>query len=162
MVSGARGNEYGSICLYCLDEFKKPKCNNLIYFSPLTCPKTLFLKPVLMKVFHNGHTVNVFKHLTVSVHRLWCIAHISALRRLSSCKTSQSFTTSMLLFWGLGQIVFISGGRGGDWGYRVIDGCCYKRDSLQNQGGRREDSPLSLPPPPQWFFLFNFLRTIPT
>lgn len=71
-----------------LMSLKKPKCNNLIYFSPLTCPKTLFLKPVLMKVFHNGHTVNVFKHLTVSVHRLWCIAHISALRRLSSCKTS--------------------------------------------------------------------------
>lgn len=53
-----------------LMSLKKPKCNNLIYFSPLTGPKTLFLKPVLMKVFHNGHTVNVFKHLTVSVHRL--------------------------------------------------------------------------------------------
>lgn len=36
-----------------------------------------------------------------------------------------------VIICGLGRIMFISGGRGGDWGYRVTDGCCYKRDSLQ-------------------------------
>lgn len=68
-----------------------------------------------------------------------------------------------VIIWGLGRIVFISGGRGGDWVNQVTEGCCYKRVSLQimqigistmerGLGGEEGRQPSLLTPTPSMVF----------